>query len=176
MEALLIMSESFMFDEPRLFTVGCMGEPGHRLFFLQAHGDDTTVTLKCEKQQAGALADFLATILADLPPATEDERPSTIESLVPREMAWVAGSMTVGYDEHSDRVLLVIEEVRIEADDEGGEAVLAEEPANLRVRLTRGQVAAYIDHARTLVAGGRPPCRLCGQPIDPEGHVCPRLN
>jgi uncharacterized repeat protein (TIGR03847 family) len=170
------MSESFMFDEPRLFTVGVMGEPGHRLFFLQAHGDGTTVSIKCEKQQAGGLADFLATILADLPPADDNEPPALTEALVPMEMAWIAGTMTVGYDELSDRVLLVVEEVVIEPDEEGPEPIAAEEPASLRLRLTRGQVAAYIEHARELVAAGRPPCRLCGQPIDAEGHVCPRLN
>ncbi len=166
-----------MFDEPRLFTVGSMGEPGHRLFFLQAHGDGTTVSIKCEKQQAGGLADFLATILADLPPADENEPPPLTEALVPMEMAWIAGTMTVGYDEIADRVLLVIEEVVVEPDDEAGEsAALPGDPASLRLRLTRGQVAAYIEHARELVAAGRPPCRLCGQPIDSEGHVCPRLN
>ncbi len=168
-----------MFDEPRLFTVGSMGEPGHRLFFLQAHGDGTTVSIKCEKQQAGGLADFLATILADLPPADQNEPPPLVEALVPMEMAWVAGTMTVGYDELSDRVFLVIEEVTVAPDenDEGdAPAESFEEPASLRLRLTRGQVAAYIEHARALVAAGRPPCRLCGQPIDPEGHVCPRLN
>jgi uncharacterized repeat protein (TIGR03847 family) len=170
------MSESFMFDEPRLFTVGSMGEPGHRLFFLQAHGDGTTVSIKCEKQQAGALADFLATILADLPPADESEPPPLTEALVPMEMSWVAGTMTVGYDEVSDRILLVVEEVTEEPDEEDERAVSLDEPASLRVRLTRGQVAAYIEQARALVAAGRPPCRLCGQPIDPEGHVCPRLN
>src|SRR6476660_6038415 len=169
------MSESYMFDEPRLFTVGSVGEPGHRLFFLQAHGDGMTVSIKCEKQQAGGLADFLATILADLPPADENEPPPLTEALAPMEMAWIAGTMTVGYDELSDRVLLVVEEVVAET-DEDGEPVSLEEPASLRLRLTRGQVAAYIEHARELVAAGRPPCRLCGQPIDPEGHVCPRLN
>jgi uncharacterized repeat protein (TIGR03847 family) len=91
-------------------------------------------------------------------------------------MAWVAGTMTVGYDEVSDRVLLVVEEAVLDVDEETGEPLSAEEPASLRVRLTRGQVVAYIEHARELVAAGRPPCRLCGQPIDPEGHVCPRLN
>jgi len=92
------------------------------------------------------------------------------------ELAWVVGTMTVGYDELSDRILLVVEEVVVEPDEESGEPVSLEEPASLRLRLTRGQVAAYIEHARALVAAGRPPCRLCGQPIDTEGHVCPRLN
>ena len=46
----------------------------------------------------------------------------------------------------------------------------------MRVRLTRAQVSAFVSHARTIVAAGRPPCRLCGLPLDPEGHMCPRMN
>jgi uncharacterized repeat protein (TIGR03847 family) len=161
------MSESFDFDAPRLFTVGVIGEPGHRVFFLQAHADGVTVSMKCEKQQAAALADHLADLLAKLP-AVEAVGPAPlIESLVPMDIAWVVGLMAVDYDEEADRIILVIDEL---VEDEG------EISASLRVRLTRAQVAAYVDHARELVAAGRPPCRLCGQPIDAEGHVCPRLN
>ena len=27
-----------------------------------------------------------------------------------------------------------------------------------------------------LVEAGRPPCPLCGGPLDPRGHDCPRTN
>jgi uncharacterized repeat protein (TIGR03847 family) len=165
------MSESYEFDSPRLFTVGIVGEPGHRMFFLQAHADGVTVSVKCEKQQAAALADYLANVLASLPAVDPAEPGPLIESLVPLDIAWVAGLMAVAYDEDIDRVVLVIEELAAD------EAETADTPgASLRLRLTRAQVAAYIHHARRLVAAGRPPCRLCEQPIDPEGHVCPRLN
>ena len=58
---------SYEFESPRLFTVGALGEPGQRTFFLQAHAEGTTVSLKCEKQQAEALAEHLEGVLADLP-------------------------------------------------------------------------------------------------------------
>jgi uncharacterized repeat protein (TIGR03847 family) len=48
--------------------------------------------------------------------------------------------------------------------------------ASARFRLTRAQVAAFVTRARELVAAGRPPCPLCGGPLDPDGHVCPRTN
>jgi uncharacterized repeat protein (TIGR03847 family) len=54
-----------------------------------------------------------------------------------------------------------------EEDDEG---------ASVKVRLTRAQVSAFVGHARALVAAGRPPCRFCGLPLDPDGHMCPRMN
>ena len=52
---------------PERFTVGTVGEPGQRTFFIQAAYNGELVTLKCEKQQVGALAEHLAGLLADLP-------------------------------------------------------------------------------------------------------------
>jgi uncharacterized repeat protein (TIGR03847 family) len=51
-----------------------------------------------------------------------------------------------------------------------------EEGASVRVRLNRAQVSAFVRHAREIVSSGRPPCRFCGLPLDPEGHACPRMN
>ena len=46
----------------------------------------------------------------------------------------------------------------------------------LRVRLTPQATRAFIERARRVVNAGRPPCPLCGQPLDPAGHLCPRHN
>ncbi len=46
----------------------------------------------------------------------------------------------------------------------------------LRIALTREQAAAFAIHATRLVEAGRPPCPLCGFPLDPSGHDCPRTN
>jgi len=46
----------------------------------------------------------------------------------------------------------------------------------LRVRLTPAEVRAFVDRARRVLTAGRPPCPLCGQPLDPSGHLCPRHN
>lgn len=55
------------------------------------------------------------------------------------------------------------------ADDEDG-------PDLLRVRLTADVARAFVERAVRVVASGRPPCPLCGQPLDPQGHICPRRN
>ncbi|HVF19250.1 MAG TPA: DUF3090 family protein, partial [Mycobacteriales bacterium] len=49
-------------------------------------------------------------------------------------------------------------------------------PDMLRVRITAGAARAFVQRAQRVVAAGRPPCALCGLPLDPEGHVCPRQN
>jgi uncharacterized repeat protein (TIGR03847 family) len=46
----------------------------------------------------------------------------------------------------------------------------------LTVRITGEAARAFVARARAVVAAGRPPCPLCAQPLDPEGHVCPRQN
>ena len=35
---------------------------------------------------------------------------------------------------------------------------------------------AFAQRAAKIVAAGRPPCPLCGLPLDTDGHICPRQN
>jgi uncharacterized repeat protein (TIGR03847 family) len=56
-----------------------------------------------------------------------------------------------------------------EADDDDG-------PDVLRVRMTADHARSFVERAARIVASGRPPCPLCGQPLDPQGHICPRRN
>lgn len=161
------MSESFELDQPDHFTAGAIGEPGARTFFLQAGQAGRLLSFKCEKQQVGALGEYLAQIMADLPAVTEGP-PVHLALIEPVISEWVAGSIGVAYDESVDRIVLLIEE-----------AVADEEPeaaASLRLHLTRAQVAAFIQRGVQLMEGGRPTCPLCGHPMDPDGHSCPRTN
>lgn len=165
------MSESFEFAEVDRFTTGTVGEPGRRVFYLQATSGGTVVSVKCEKQQVSGLAEFLAGILADLPPITEP--PPAPELVEPVLAAWTAGTMAIGYDESADRIELRVEE-RVDAEGEEDDEA---EPtgARLHLTLTRAQVAAYIACAGEVVEAGRPPCGLCGHPKGPD-HSCPRTN
>ena len=66
-------------------------------------------------------------------------------------------------------------------EDEAGEAAspgdeAAPEGARVRLWATREQMLSLARHGAAVCAQGRPRCRLCGNPIDPEGHVCPALN
>jgi uncharacterized repeat protein (TIGR03847 family) len=57
----------------------------------------------------------------------------------------------------------------VDDDDDDG-------PDTLRVRLTTAEARGFVNRALTVVAAGRLPCPLCGQPLDPQGHICPRKN
>ena len=68
------------------------------------------------------------------------------------------------------------EEDEDEDDEEDDDEALTADRDRLRVRLTPQEARAFIERARKVVASGRPPCPLCGQPLDAEGHLCPRHN
>src|SRR5215475_14168048 len=103
------MSDSFDFSRPDLFTAGTIGPPGQRVFYLQAREGETLVTLKCEKEQVRVLGEYLGRLLERL--STPATAPAGDLALVePVAPAWVVGSIGVGYDEATDRVVLVIEE------------------------------------------------------------------
>jgi uncharacterized repeat protein (TIGR03847 family) len=163
---------SYEMPHPERFTAGTVGEPGQRTFFLQALANGELVTLKCEKQQVGALAEHLATLLVDLPTPSEAEVVGADVDFVEAATAeWTVGRMGVAWDEANDSMVLLCEELAVEEDVEAGV-----EPDSARFRLTRAQVAAFVEVARALVVAGRPPCHLCGLPMEPSGHPCPRLN
>jgi len=108
------VSESYRLDAPDHFTVGTVGPPGQRVFYLQGREADALVTLKCEKTQVAALGDYLAGLLARA--AGGAPAAGTAQALLePLEAAWPVGSLGVGYDEASDRIIVVANEA---VDDE----------------------------------------------------------
>lgn len=154
------------------FTAGAVGQPGQRVFYLQARGDGMLVTLRCEKQQVGALGEYLARVVADLPERSLGSLPRALDLVEPILPAWTVGGLGLGYDEDHDRLILLIEEL-VAAAEEGEEPPTG---AQARWIVTREQVHAFIGHAQELMAGGRPNCTLCGRPMDPDGHTCIKTN
>jgi uncharacterized repeat protein (TIGR03847 family) len=158
------MGESYDMREVDHLTTGAVGPPGERVFYLQARSGSELLTLKLEKSQVAALVRYLGTLLSDLsPPGTLPTDLDLVEPLLPE---WVVGTLGVSYDEDGDRVVLLAEEL-VEEGEEGAVA---------RITARRDQVAALVLHGAEVVEAGRPPCPLCGEPLDAEGHVCARLN
>ncbi len=175
------MSTSFDFDEPDHVAAGAIGEPGERVFYLQARQHGEVVSLRLEKQQVAALCEYLAGILADLAVVAEPLQPD-VELIEPVLPEWIVGALAVAYEEADDRILLVAEEFVPEPetgeDDVARLDDLVDPPdtATARFRLTRAQVQAMVVHASAVVTSGRPICQICGRPMDPAGHYCPRNN
>ena len=168
------MSTSFELDDVDHLTTGTIGPPGQRVFYLQAAQGDQLVSLRLEKTLVAALVRYLGALLADLPPA--GPLPTELELREPVVAEWVVGGLGASYDEQADRVVLLAEEM-VATEPVGDELVAEEhEGAVARFGATREQVAAFAMHGAGVVEAGRPPCPLCGQPLDTEGHVCARLN
>lgn len=165
------MSASFEFEEVERFTAGAIGEPGSRVFYMQASGGGSAVTVLAEKQQVAALAETIARLIAILPEVDDEGAEPTEGDLELREPLleeWRAGAMALDYDEDHDRLVVVVQEALPEESEE--------DPATLRVALTRAQARRLAEHAAEIVAAGRPTCRVCGLPLEPEGHTCPAMN
>jgi len=158
------MSDSIELDDVDHLTTGTIGPPGKRVFYLQAAQGERLVSLRLEKTLVAALVRYLDALLADLPPV--GPLPEDLELREPVVAEWVVGGLGASYDEQSDRIVLVAEEL---TDDD-------QEGAVARFGASRERVAAFAMHSAAVVEAGRPPCPLCGQPLDPEGHVCARLN
>ncbi len=178
------------FEPPERFVAGTVGEPGDRTFFLQARGGGQLVSVALEKMQVALLADKLEELLVEAAnrfgvslPDGED-LPQDNEPLdTPLDEEFRVGTLGLAWDVDSGTVLIeaIAAGEAVAEESEVPEAAPVEEPDEdsldrLRVRLTPEETRAFIDRARRLVAAGRPPCPLCGNPLEPAGHLCPRHN
>ena len=190
----------YAFEPPERFVAGTVGPPGERTFFLQARGGGRLVSVVLEKVQVALLAEKLDELLTEAArrfglEVPEPVAPSDNEPLeLPVDEEFRVGTLGLAFDVDSATVVIeAIAQSDVEVDaDALGEALsealgaeaeereAEEEPDEdldrLRVRLTPAETRAFIERARRVVAAGRPPCPLCGQPLDPTGHLCPRHN
>lgn len=163
-------------------TAGAVGEPGARTFYLQARAGAELVTVLVEKQQVELLAASILDILARVGKETEDSPAEPeMELEEPLEPVFRAGRLSIGYAEDRDRLLLELEELLSDEDEEEAEEPSVEEadllePDHIRLWATRAQMLALSRHGTAVAARGRPRCRFCDNPIDPEGHTCPAMN
>lgn len=166
-------------------TIGTVGEPGDRTFYLQAAEGDRVFTFKLEKGQAAALADRLVDIVDELAGSlgADPVEPAPDMALrVPIQPDFTVGAMSLGFDTTRDRIAILCmefvaeitedDDVDDEAEDDAEDSV---ERAEVSLLLTRTRARTLARHAREVVAAGRPSCELCGFPKG-ANHICPRTN
>ncbi|HVV76842.1 MAG TPA: DUF3090 domain-containing protein [Mycobacteriales bacterium] len=177
----------FAFDPPERFVAGTVGEPGQRAFFLQASGGGRLISVALEKLQVSALAERLDELLDEVrrrqgtdspvpaiaPPQLEDVAPLD----APVEEEFRVGTLALAWDD--DEKLVIIEAQSVVDDEAAGAGAPSDDETAadmLRVKLSPAVARAFAKRALRVVAAGRPPCPLCGNPLDPQGHICPRQN
>lgn len=170
-----------IFRSPDRFLVGTVGRPGEREFYLQAVDGKRVVSVACEKQQVAILADKLGSLIGEVvrrfgekEPVVDPTEPA-LETPVDPEFR--VGTMGLAWDGEGSRIvveLLAITEAEVNEDTVLDDS--AEGPDALRVFLSLDEAMSFAAQAERVVAAGRPPCPLCANPLDPDGHICPRLN
>ena len=171
-------------DPVTRLTADAVGTPGQRTFYLQAASGPDQVTLLVEKEQVRRLAEslqsWLPELAADRPEDPEEARVAEAGELAlsePLEPDFRVGQLSLSYDPERDRVVVVATEL-VAGDDEPEELAPepAPEPQEVRLFVTRPQLRVLARHGSQVVTRGRPLCPLCGNPLDPSGHICPALN
>ncbi len=173
-----------IFRSPEKFLAGTIGQPGEREFYLQVVDRRRVLSVSCEKQQVAILADRLGSLITEVgrrfgaqPSATGAAQDPTRTLVTPVDAEFRVGTMGLAWDGEGAQVIV---ELLALTDEEVGEDIVLEDredgPDALRVFLSLAEARDFAHQAQQVVAAGRPPCPLCGNPLDPDGHICPRLN
>ena len=163
---------SFIFETVERFIAGTVGEPGERAFFIQARNGARLISVALEKAQVGALIERLESVVKDLKksgfsPVGNRAAPDNGALEHPIESEFDVGAISIAWD--GDSKVMGIEFFEITG--EAGHTDLS-----LKVSIDLGMCDAFVQRSRALLLSGRIPCPLCGIPIDPQGHLCPRAN
>jgi uncharacterized repeat protein (TIGR03847 family) len=157
-------------------TTDAIGQPGKRVFYIQGWQNERTVTVIVEKIQVQSLAvgveQFLAEIQEKFPNlsvSSDDYAEEKMRIHPPVDPIFRVGEVGLGYDSENDLVVLVARELLPEGED-------PETAGVVRYWCTRSQLRALARWGIQVAAQGRPLCPQCGQPMDAEGHFCPKKN
>lgn len=166
------MTLQHRYERPERFVAGTVGQPGQRTFFLQAREGSRLTSVALEKGQVELLAERLDELLDELAAdGVEIADPTEADNAPldqPIDEEYRVGTMTLAWEHES--ATIVVEAFAIAEDED------AEPPEVLVVRMAADQARAFARRARSVVSAGRPPCPLCGEPLDAGGHLCPRQN
>ena len=167
------MEKRYEFDEVTILSAVAMGVPGKRTFFLIMGQKWDWVRVWLEKEQLQALAlaidQFLSTLSQEhlsFPLETEETPLSDDSSSRLPSAELEIDQIALGYDHERATLNLLIHVLGPQRED----------LAKLNCRATLAQLKKLGNQAKSLCAAGRPRCVICGNPIDPTGHICPKSN
>ena len=167
----------FIFDNPDRFVAGTVGPAGERAFFLQARKGGAVVSVALEKVQVAALATRMEDVLA----AVDHSPPSSMEpDAEPLDEPVIGlfrvGAMAIAWDPATKMLVIEARDSSEEGEYPDVEDDEADGPDLLRVRISPDEAHGFVRRSAALMSAGRPACPFCGQPLNPEGHFCPRSN
>jgi len=176
----------YNFENPQRFVAGTIGQPGNRTFYLQARDGGRIISVLIEKVQVSLLAERLTELLSEVrerganvpeQPGPTDVDAGPLEE--PINELFRVGTMAIIWNGEEETILVEARAITEDADESEApeETEEPDEDADVvRVQLRPKQALAFAQRALEVVAAGRPPCPFCGQPLNPEGHICARRN
>mgnify|MGYP000034088958 FL=1 len=162
------------------FTVGTIGLPGERTFFMQIRKGTEVLSASIEKSQVAAMSERIHYMLKEIRLAHPlTQRPVLIRDSLPLDTPVMdefrIGSIAIFYDEDSELIQIDLRELNFNSEEVHDEEI-SDDVEILRIFITATQALIFSDRADLVVAAGRQPCPFCGLPIDPQGHLCARAN
>lgn len=162
------MARKYEFTDGVAIAAEAVGQPGQRRFRIQAaDANGASATVWLEKEQLSALGEAIETVLREegyehlqLPP---DDRPPPPVFPLSADVEFRGAQLSMGVNRDRKRLVLIA----TDGEDDG---------MALTVEVDYGRGFELHGEIREVVAAGRPPCPLCGGPMDPAGHICPRSN
>jgi uncharacterized repeat protein (TIGR03847 family) len=176
----------YTYDTPERFVAGTVGQPGQRTFYLQASSGGRVTSVVVEKFQVSLLAERIDELLDEVLRSAGGQ--SAVPAAAPAGLAddgpldlpltedFRVGAIALGWDGEDEQVVIEAQEETETPIEPLADEVPESGPAVLRVRLSPAAARAFSKRAIQIVGQGRPPCPLCGLPLDAEGHICPRQN
>ena len=161
------------------------GEPGNRTFRVDARSGSANCSVWMEKEQLLQLGIYLRDMVGRLSQEDRDRNSDL------REDSWSggdlavdfkAGQMLLSYDKDSNAFYLQAYEretnemLEEEPDQRTEGDSQAADTESVGFWITTAQATVVSEESLKICAAGRPTCFLCGQPINPDGHACPRAN
>jgi uncharacterized repeat protein (TIGR03847 family) len=164
-------------------TVDAIGKPGQRTFFMQGESEDETITLIFEKIQLQSLIVALIKFFENLHEKYPDlnlENGEFLESNMiispPVDPLFRVGEINLTYEDSTDMVCLVVSELIFPMEDPLDLSQTQNEARIINFWSTRDQISQLANWGVILLQKGRPICPLCNEPIEPDGHLCPKKN
>lgn len=169
------------FSEVERFTVGTVGLPGERTFYLQLRSGNVLLSTSIEKSQVAALSERLNFMLKEIRLAHPlVPRPELVRDSLPLENPvfdeFRVGSMAIFFDEATSKIQIDLRELNIDDDEFDEGSAQLDDVEIIRLFISPSQAKTFHDRAELVVAAGRQPCPFCSFPIDPQGHICARAN
>jgi uncharacterized repeat protein (TIGR03847 family) len=177
--------EAYDFGRVEILDAEAIGKPGRRRFRLFARARGQTAGLWIEREQLQALADAIDQVLAqiaggdvlrNLLPSQTSEAPGAPPDFPAHpDIEFQIAELSLGYDEGEN--LLAVLATPLELLEEEGEmrARQSTEPG-FAARFNRDQATTLSQHIQSILSAGRPRCALCGAPLGPDPHACPKQN